>query len=75
MFSRSKRIFGMAAMTLIAGAVLATPAHADDVDVTGLGILRALHSQLCLPSMTTGIQIVDTVLPQLAGCGDAGLSD
>lgn len=75
MLSRSKRIFAVAALTLVAGTVLAAPAHAEDEYVTGLGILRALQGQLCLPNMTTGIPIVDAVLPQIAACGQVGLSD
>ncbi|MFC5824854.1 hypothetical protein [Nonomuraea insulae] len=75
MLSRSKRIFAVATLTLVTGAALAAPAHAEEEYLTGLGILRALHGQLCLPDMTTGVPIVDAVLPHLAACGEVGLTD
>ena len=69
MFSRSKRMIGIAALALAAVGVAAAPAHADD-ELTGFNLLRDLRHPLCLPSTTaTGIPFVDALLPELIACG------
>ncbi|GAA3711838.1 hypothetical protein GCM10022224_091690 [Nonomuraea antimicrobica] len=74
MLSRSKRIFGIAALTLAAATATAAPAYADENFVTDLGILRELQAPLCLPGTTTGIAIVDALLPQLMACAQAKIA-
>ncbi|MFG1701237.1 hypothetical protein [Nonomuraea sp. NPDC049309] len=72
MFSRSKRIFGIAALALAAVGIAAAPAHADDDELTGFNLLRDLRHPLCLPSAgVTGIPIVDSLLPEVIACGRA----
>ncbi|MFB4285291.1 MULTISPECIES: hypothetical protein [unclassified Nonomuraea] len=68
MLSRSKRIFGIAVLTLAAATATVAPAHADEVYEADFSLLRQLQGPLCLPNTTTGIGLLDTLLPQLMAC-------
>ncbi|MEV0384416.1 hypothetical protein [Nonomuraea sp. NPDC050643] len=69
MLSRSKRIFGIAALTLAAATATAAPAHADGHYPTDFSILQELRAPLCAPVSEVGIPLVDALLPQLLACG------
>ncbi|GAA3570991.1 hypothetical protein GCM10022419_059790 [Nonomuraea rosea] len=78
MFSRTKRIFGIAALTMVAAGAataVAAPAHAGDEYSFELQLLRELEGPFCLPSSGIGIPIVDAVLPQLMACASASFLD
>ncbi|KAB8191410.1 hypothetical protein FH608_029540 [Nonomuraea phyllanthi] len=74
MFSRSKRIFGIAVLSLAAATVVAVPAHADSGPTSStwsqFQILRQLRSPLCLPTggLGLGLPLVDKLLPELTSC-------
>ncbi|MGW0806483.1 hypothetical protein [Nonomuraea sp. NPDC002799] len=68
MISRSKRIFGVAVLSLAAMGTMAAPAHADD-DLIGEAVLHELRMPFCMPGDPTGIPVLDLLLPQLMGCG------
>ncbi|SEH01718.1 hypothetical protein SAMN05444920_121166 [Nonomuraea solani] len=73
MLSRSKRIFGIAALTLAAAMGTAAPAHADEDRVTEFNFLEELQGPLCVPQQL-GLPIIDTILPQLMACASAKVS-
>ncbi|MFC4119183.1 hypothetical protein [Nonomuraea zeae] len=71
MFSRTKRIFGIAALAFAAATAMAVPAHADDDRSLELRRLQELAWPFCLTGTELGIPIVDVVLPEFLPCADA----
>ncbi|MFC6538270.1 hypothetical protein ACFQES_16020 [Nonomuraea salmonea] len=66
--------FGIAAIALAAVTAAAAPAHADDELTSTFSLLRQLNNPFCLPgATTTGIPVVDSLLPGLVGCPQAPL--
>ncbi|MEV4077600.1 hypothetical protein ACGFJC_51055 [Nonomuraea fuscirosea] len=78
MFSRSKRIFGIAALALVAATTVpAAPAFAEQrsLSLTDIPLLRELKGPLCLPNSRTGLTVLDALLPQLMACAQTPLTD
>jgi hypothetical protein len=74
MFSRTKRIFGVAALTVAAATAMAVPAHAGDEPLK-IQLLKELTTPFCLPNPGAGIPILDELIPQLMGCNNASSLD
>ncbi|MEV5896078.1 hypothetical protein [Nonomuraea fuscirosea] len=69
MLSRSKRIFGVAALALVAATTApAAPAFAEQRSLTDIPLLSELKGPLCLPNSRTGLTVLDALLPQLMAC-------
>ncbi|MFI7134449.1 hypothetical protein ACIBQ1_52905 [Nonomuraea sp. NPDC050153] len=79
MFSRSKRIFGIAILSVAAATAVAVPAHANAPLTNAIAgelpvqLLSKVRAPLCLPmgalagQTKLNIPLVDSLLPQLEG--------
>ncbi|MEU8361366.1 hypothetical protein AB0C27_35650 [Nonomuraea sp. NPDC048882] len=78
MLSRSKRIFGVAALALVAATTApAAPAFAERsaLSLNDIPLLRELQGPICLPNAQTGLTVLDALLPQLMACPEGWLAD
>jgi hypothetical protein len=71
MLSRSKRIFGIAILSVAAAAAVAIPAHASATPVIAGQFMKVVQAPLCMTTGTLagetkmGIPLIEELLPQL----------
>ncbi|MEU6721425.1 hypothetical protein ABZ897_59130 [Nonomuraea sp. NPDC046802] len=68
MFSRTKRILGLAFVSMAAVGVMAVPAQAGKDDISGVVILDELQRPFCLAGAQTGIGLVDGLMWKVMNC-------
>ncbi|SDK54232.1 hypothetical protein [Nonomuraea jiangxiensis] len=83
MFSRTKRVLGVAALALAAATVMAAPTQAGTEVARSHGVnpfggdfklLKELQVPFCLPSPQLGLPVLDSLMPDLMSCAGAAVS-
>ncbi|MFC4013171.1 hypothetical protein ACFOY2_38505 [Nonomuraea purpurea] len=68
MFSRTKRILGLAFVSMAAVGVMAVPAHAGKDYINEVVILEELQRPFCLAAAQTGVGLVDGLVWKVMNC-------